>query len=1105
MRRFVAWLLTLVALPFVVVAQSVEAPRANVAAYDDDAAVERLAYRDSPYYMELTGSWKQRRTDSSLIYTRQLDAERVWKDYLVFLNVRCGRACRVYINSKEVGYADDSRHWNEFLLNKHLKYGKPNTLAIEALKRPQGALLEDSAIAVGLNGEPYILFKTDPGLSDIAVSTDYDAFTTTGTLSIDANIFNSHRRGRYYVEVEVWTPQGRQLDRMGRWVVFDKNSEEHADISRSWNGVEPWSAESPSLYSVVVRLRNENMEEEETIGARVGFRRVEIKEGQLLVNGKAITVKGVDYGIEHTEGYASREQMRQDVMAMKRANINAVRTARFSPMDPYFYELCDSYGLYVMADANLMPASSQRHAVATDKDFVPLFERRVENLYGKYKNHTSIIAWCLGSTRDNGVCMAAAYRRLKALDKQRPVVFPGADFSDVTDIVAPAMPSALAMRQTLAKNSERTFLMLPSANAASFADLGDLWSLVVSNRQLQGGFFSAWPLTGVMLSELKSLYCPFEITLSKVTQDEGEFIVRNCNDFTSFGTLLLEYTIYTNLRPNIVAGDLPVAVGGGESDKVRMRIPDLDLQAGEELFVRFDVSRRGGSRQPWIGNSKADRAVGSAVFKLPARSAGRQMLDTVGAVLDSAVLADTSILAPTLSFDGHADWQARTLAVARRQPDSRTLCVDAMLQYCTPTGVPMCDVRLSYTLYGTGDLVADYSLAPTDRVRGELMPVLTVETGRGGADTLRWFGDESQTFMRRVGTIVGLFEKPAAAVSGTRSHVRWCAVGNDSGLFCQLVDTLCTFSFVGTTLRLSPLAPTRHLRLRLSSFGADRQPSDCHAVSCPHVASGILEPPTITASVARFSQPLTVTITSPDVQPATPAAKPKAARRAKAMEPAQATIRYTLDGTEPTEASAVYSSPFTLATTAVVKARTFKPGTPPSFTATRRFNYDYIVRTSFSRKASTPYNVGTDTILYDGERASVDDLSRGWLGFSGKAPVVTVELAKAVDVDYVVLRFAHAPAVWAFAPRSVTLTFSADGTTWADTVSIDIPFDPAAQDNNADQLVELRVPARRQAVGYIKIEPSALDRIPAWHRAKSLKPWLMMDEIEVSEQLPDDK
>lgn len=1103
MRRIIAWLLASLMLPVLSVAQPLSSPRANLVAYDDESAIEKLAYRDSPFFLELTGSWKQRHTDSSVVYTRQLEADRAWKDYLVFLNVRCGHACRVFINDKEVGYADDSRNWNEFQLNKFLKYGKYNTLAIETLKHPNGALLEDTAIAVGLNGEPYILFKSDPGLFDMTLVADYEAITGTGTLSIDALVFNSRHRGRYYVEVEIWTPQGRQLDRMGRWVVFDKRSEEQLDISRSWSGIEPWSAESPSLYTVVVRLRNENMEEEETVGARIGFRRVELKDGLLLVNGKAVTIKGVNYGIEHTEGYASREQMQRDITAMKRANINAVRTSRFSPMEPFFYELCDRYGLYVIADANLMPASSQHHAVATDQDFIPLFERRVENLYGRYKNHTSIIAWCLGNSTDNGVCMANAYRRLKALDKHRPVIFPAADFTEVTDIVAPVLPTVTVMRQILSQNAERPLLMMPAADVSTFDDFGDLWPLVAQQRQLQGGFVASWPFSRTMLADLKQLYSPFDIRLSKITQDEGEFIVRNCNDFTSFGAFTLEYTIYTNLRPNIVAGDLPVAMGGGESDKVSMRIPELDLQPGEELFVRFDVSRRRNNKLAWLGHTPADLAVGSVVFPLQAPTAQRRMIDTVGTVIDSALLATDSsmpLALPVMSFAGHPDWQSKTLAVSRRQPDSRTLCFDALIQYTAPTGTPMCDVRLSCTVYGTGDIVADYSIAPTDRVRGALKPIFTVPLSADRADTLRWFGEEREMLVRNGSSVVGLYESPHSSVYGPRSHVRWCAVGRDRGLFCQLVDTLCTIAVADSSLRIEPLQPSRHVRLRLARYDADRQPADCYAVTCPVVVGGILEPPLVKASAPRFSQPLTVTLTMPQSL-----AEPQSlhAGRASSRLVVQPTtqIRYTLDGTEPTEASLLYDGPITLSTTTVVKARAFQPDMPPSFTATRKFNYEYIVRTAFSRKASTPYNLGTDTILFDGEHGSVEDLSHGWLGFSGTAPVTVVELSRPIDIDYVVLRYAHSPAVWAFAPRDVLLTFSADGETWGDTMRYTVPFDPAAQDNDADQLVELRIPVERHGVGYIKVEPSTIVKMPDWHRAKGLKPWLMMDEIEISEKL----
>ena len=134
-RQFIAVLLT--AFSLAAAAQYVERPGVGVVAYYDESGIAKEAYRESPYYLELSGSWRQQSTDSSLVYTRQIDVEKSWHDYRAYLNVRCGRACRVLLNGKEVGYADDSRHWNAFLLDRYLKYGKPNTLSIETLRHSQ--------------------------------------------------------------------------------------------------------------------------------------------------------------------------------------------------------------------------------------------------------------------------------------------------------------------------------------------------------------------------------------------------------------------------------------------------------------------------------------------------------------------------------------------------------------------------------------------------------------------------------------------------------------------------------------------------------------------------------------------------------------------------------------------------------------------------------------------------------------------------------------------------------------------------------------------------------------------------------------------------------
>lgn len=1048
-------------------AQSIPA-RTNVIPYYDDDAIEKGAYRESPYFMELTGSWQQRVTDSSLRYSKQLEAERNWADYLVYLNVRCGKAVRVLLDDKEVGYADDSRQWNEFLLSPLLKVGRTNVLTIEALRNPREAVLEDVALPVGLNGEPYLVFKTDPNIVDYTLVADYDAVTTTGTLTIGANVFCGKRKGKHYVEVEVWDPKGHNFDRMGRWVVFNGKNEESVDISRSWSGVASWTAETPNLYTAVIRLRDEKMEEVETIGTRFGFRSVEVKDGVMLLNGKPITIKGVTYGLEHTEGYSSREQMRRDIETMKRHNINAVRTSRYSPMEPYFYELCDRYGLYVVCDANLMPLSEQRQAVATDPDLVPLFEHRVENLYGTYKNHTSIIAWSLGNTRDNAVCMTAAFKRLKAIEKTRPVIFSGAGYGESTDVIAPIMADVDVLKQMLKKPNNRPMLLLASVDAFRFANLQSLWQLVTTNRQLQGGFVNAWPLSATMLSELKHLYSPLNVTLSKMTPDDGEFVVYNNNDFSSFSQYTLEYNIFTNLRPSITGGDLPVAVPCGGSDKVSMRIPHVDLQAGEELFIRFNLTTRRDAMQPWQGGG--DLVRGTVEMPLSQMPPSARFFVNEGEPLGDSLVE----LHRELYFVGHEDWTVAQADRQVRRPNPNTLCVDYMLRYSAADGATMCDVRNTYTLFSTGDVVVDYTIAPTDRIPGgALQPALRLKYD---ADSVSWYGlDREVCFEQQNSGLIGIYTRDAKGLK--RREVRWCALrkgGED--LFVELLGQRFSMSTDGKVLGIIP-AKGGDLRLHMKPYRG-QNPATLTGVAFPRTTVGMLQPPTITASEARFSQPLTVTLSTPQ----------------------SCEIRYTLDGTEPSEASERYTAPITIATTTVVKARAFAKDTPPSFTTTRKFNYDYIVKTSFSRRASTPYNAGADTVLYDGEKGTVDDLARGWIGFAGDAVVTTVQLAKPIDVETVTLRYAHTPASWAFAPRSVALALSADGINYGDTITIPVTFDPTDETEATPWVVELKATIGRSGIGCIKIIPQTIGTIPAWHRAKGLKPWLLMDEIEIIER-----
>lgn len=1049
--------------------------RANVTAYDDENGIPKLAYRDSPYYMELDEAWNQRRTDSSLVYSYQFHAEKDWKDFRVFLNVRCGRACRVSVGGKEVGYADDSRHWNEFFLSPFLKYGKQNTLIVEAFDYSQGALLEGEDIPVGINGKPYLLFKTDPNIADYTLVADYDAATASGNISIVTTLFNSNRKGKYYLEVEVWDPRGHNFDRIGRWVVFNKKDQSSVDISRTWDGVAPWSAESPSLYTAVLRLRDEDMVELETVGVRFGFRRIEIKEGLLQLNGKPLTFKGVVYHAGDAD--TNRSLLRQELLTMKHSNINAVRTADRSPLSPAFYELCDSLGLYVICDANLLPLSTQHRVVATDKSFIPLFLRRVENLYGRYKNHASIVAWSLGESPDNAICMATAYKHLRALDTTRPVIFAGAGQSPNTDIIALLRPDDSQLRQLVGKPSDRPFLLLASVGENNFVELENLWTTVEIYRNLQGGFVDVWPLSGSMLSDLRNLYSPFDVRLSKTTIDEAEFNVYNRSDFVDFSRYLLEYTLFTNLRTNISGGDLPVAIPADGVESVKLRIPPLTLSQGEELFLRFDLTTR---QKP--GSRLSPRLVGTRIIPLAERGFGKvdQSASSIQGA-QSSLRVRCSLL--SLRFVGHEDWRVDTVAHLLRRPDEHTLCHDYMLRYSTSLGVDMCDVRLTETFFASGDILLDYTFAPENN-DAVMRPQILLQYS---ADSITWYGLDREVYLpTRHSGLPATVSLPFSPIH--RQQVRWCALGRGGeSLFISVVDHQCDLNIHHDgSLNLTPLNPPRNHKLRLHlRYYTQGSPSEYYALHLPEISGDILEPPAISANASRFIAPLAITLSS---------------NQAIRQSDNQTIIRYTLDGTEPTEESILYTGPFTITATTVVKARLYAPGMPPSFTATRRFNYDHIAATSFSRPPSNPFNVGTDTLLFDGLRASVTDLSQGWAGFSGADLTTTVQLSKPISIDNIILRYAHAPDNWAFAPQNVTILLSTDGQHYTDTIHSQPSFAPDNQDYRQPQVVEMKIPVHKQDIRYILILSHPLRAIPSWHRAKGLKPWLLMDEIEVIEE-----
>ena len=605
--------------------------------------------------------------------------------------------------------------------------------------------------------------------------------------------------------------------------------------------------------------------------------------------------------------------------------------------------------------------------------------------------------------------------------------------------------------------------MLSSVKEDNFAALDDLWSLVETRRNFQGGFVNQWPLSKKYLSDLKLLYGPLDVHLVKTNIDDAEFTVYNTNVFSDFRKYILEYTIFTNLRHSITAGDLPVAIDGGGVEAVKLRIPPVDLQPGEEMFVLFELETRGNN----------SRVIDEVVIPLSGNSQPKHLFVNRGTLDVESCNVDSNAL--MLQFADRQDWVPEVVASSRRAEDSGIVCIDAMIQYKS-SGRHMCDVRETYTFFGTGDVVVDYIVSPTDDFRGNLTPQVMLSLPQGEADSLTWFGLLRETnFLSRGMGYPGIYTEMMEKLNGTTlQQVRWCARNNQ---YVALIGTLFTMNISGNRLTLTPASNSKTFRLHLKKFSQDQNPQDFYGTEMPVVKSNILDSPIIKSSEARFTQPMMVSITSPS----------------------EGVIRYTLDGSEPTENSMLYEGPITLTSTTVVKARAYGSKGNPSFTSTRKFNYDYIVRTTFSQKPNTPFNLGADTLLFDGERSTIDDLQQGWLGFSGRGVTTTVELSKPIDIDAVTLRYAHFPEMWAFVPQQVIILLSSDGQLFTDTVNVSLPFDPTLEENNNPQVVELRVPVKKDSVGFLKIKAQSIGSVPAWHRAKGLNPWLLMDEIEVSE------
>ncbi|HCO66349.1 MAG TPA: beta-galactosidase [Dysgonomonas sp.] len=452
-----------------------------------------FGFKPNPPYID--------RSDSPVgAYRHQFNIPDSWDGRRVFIHFEGGTtAMYVWVNGQKVGYTQNAKSPAEFDITPYIRKGK-NTLACQVHRFSDGTYLEDQDMwrLGGISRSVYLYSTAQTRIQDFFAHPDLDANYKNGKFSLDVKLRN------YTGSSQSQTVEVSILDKAGKKVFSKSNNaaipaESTSDMVFSGNVSSPlkWTAETPNLYTLLITLKDKNGVVEST-STKIGFRKIEIKDAQVLINGKKVYFKGVDLHEFNTNNgnVVTREVMMRNLELMKELNINAVRTSHY-PQPPLWYKLCDEYGIYLIDEAN-----QESHGlgygpenVSNRPEWLGAHLDRVIRLIERDKNHPSVIFWSLGNESGNGKAFFDTYDWAKARDKSRPVQWEQAHQKDRnTDIFCPMYPSFESMKRDAARELEKPYILCEYAHAMgnSMGNFQEYWDVMRSSKNMQGGFIWEW-------------------------------------------------------------------------------------------------------------------------------------------------------------------------------------------------------------------------------------------------------------------------------------------------------------------------------------------------------------------------------------------------------------------------------------------------------------------------------------------------------------------------------------------------------------------------------------------------------------------------------------
>ncbi len=460
-----------------------------------------------PMYVESGFGFRARppyidRQDSPTgIYRKTFTIPSSWQGRRVFLHFEAGtNSMYVWLNGKKVGYTENSKSPAEFDLSPYLKEGE-NVLACQVHKFSDGSYLEDQDMwrLGGINRSVYLYATAQTRILDFFAHADLDANYKNGIFSVDVAVKNyADRSFSNLLQIEVLDAAGKSVFNEKKKFAIRGGATDSLYFEGTVKAPLRWTAETPALYTLLLTLNDNQGDVIEVTSHKIGFRKIEIRDGQVLINGKRVLFKGVNLHEFNTKTgqVVDSAIMMRNIKMFKELNINAVRTSHY-PQPPLFYKLCDQYGIYLVDEANL-----ESHGLGYGPQNISNFPEwkaahldRVQRLVERDKNHPSVIFWSLGNEASNGKAFFDLYDWAKARDKSRPVQYEQAHQTDRnTDIICPMYPSWTSMQRDAVKDLGRPYIMCEYAHAMgnSMGNFQDYWDLIRGSKNMQGGFIWEW-------------------------------------------------------------------------------------------------------------------------------------------------------------------------------------------------------------------------------------------------------------------------------------------------------------------------------------------------------------------------------------------------------------------------------------------------------------------------------------------------------------------------------------------------------------------------------------------------------------------------------------